>query len=42
MLNALLLIPIIGTLVILPMSEEKNSTLIKQIGLIRSLLNFIL
>lgn len=42
MLTALLLIPIIGTLVILPMSEETNSTQIKQIGLIRSLINFIL
>lgn len=42
MLTALLLIPIIGTLVILPMSEETNSTKIKQIGLIRSLINFIL
>ncbi|BEI87279.1 NADH dehydrogenase subunit 4 (mitochondrion) [Cutaneotrichosporon cavernicola] len=42
MLTALLLIPIIGTLVILPMSEETSRTQIKQIGLIRSLLNFIL
>ena len=42
MLTALLLIPIIGTLVILPISEETKSTQIKQIGLTRSLLNFIL
>lgn len=42
MLTALLLIPIIGTLVILPMSEDKYSTQIKQIGLFRSLINFIL
>lgn len=41
MLTALLLIPIIGTLIILPMSEENNVTRIKQIGLITTLINFI-
>ena len=39
MLTRLLLIPIIRTLIILPMNEEKNVT-IKQIALVRSLINF--
>lgn len=41
MLTALLLIPIIGSLIILPMNERKSLTYIKQIGLITALINFV-
>ncbi len=42
MLAALLLIPIIGRLLILPMNEKTNLIGIKRIGLMRSLINFII
>lgn len=42
MLATLLLIPIIGTLLILPINEKTNLTGIKRIGLIRSLINFVI
>lgn len=42
MLTALLLIPLIGILRVLPMDEQKNLTLIKQVSLIRALINFLL
>jgi NADH-ubiquinone oxidoreductase chain 4 len=43
MLSILLLIPIIGSLILLPINEESknNVTLIKQIALTRSIINFI-
>lgn len=43
MLTTLLLIPIIGSLILLPMSEESKSsvTLMKQTALVVSLINFI-
>ena len=42
MLIRLLLIPIIGSIFILPINEELHATRIKQIALITSLINFIL
>jgi NADH-ubiquinone oxidoreductase chain 4 len=42
MLSALLLIPIIGSLVLLPISEESGVTRMKQIALATSMVNFIL
>ena len=42
MLTALLLIPLIGSLVLLPMNEDTSVTKIKQIALATSVINFIL
>nr|YP_009531540.1 NADH dehydrogenase subunit 4 [Hannaella oryzae]AXY96240.1 NADH dehydrogenase subunit 4 [Hannaella oryzae] len=42
MLTALLLIPIVGSLALLPLNEETNVTRIKQIALATSVINFIL
>ena len=44
MLSALLLIPIIGSLVLLPMNEESQTgvTRMKQLALATSMVNFIL
>lgn len=41
MLTTLLLIPIIGILFILPLKDEENVRLIKKIGLVVSIINFI-
>jgi NADH-ubiquinone oxidoreductase chain 4 len=41
MLTTLLLIPIIGILLILPLKDEENVRLIKKIGLVVSIINFI-
>lgn len=40
-LTPLLIIPIIGILIILPINENNNRTLIKQIGLITAILTFL-
>lgn len=42
MLTTLLLLPLLGVLLLLPMDEEKNNTLIKQTGLAISLVTFII
>lgn len=42
MLSALLLIPIIGSLLLLPINEESGVTRMKQIALATSMVNFIL
>ena len=42
MLSALLLIPIIGSLVLLPMNDESAITQMKQVALATSMVNFIL
>lgn len=42
MLTALLLIPLVGSLVLLPLNEDTNVTRIKQIALATSVINFIL
>lgn len=41
MLTTLLLLPLLGVILLLPMDEEKNNTLIKQTGLAVSLVTFI-
>ena len=42
MLTALLLIPLVGSLTLLPMNEDTSVTRIKQIALATSVINFIL
>lgn len=42
MLTALLLIPVIGSLLLLPINEESNVTRMKQVALLTSMVNFIL
>lgn len=42
MLTTLLFLPLLGVLLLLPMDEEKNNTLIKQTGLAISLVTFII
>lgn len=44
MINSLLLIPIIGSLILIPIQEDsiKNKSLIKNIALITSLINFLI